>query len=485
MGAVRSGVALVLALSVSALAEGSTLDRDRDPVVLTGAELSSLLSADVGRVVAFRYGGGWTQIPVQIDERDVVDFGVVYNTSVSGITTLAYSDPGTYAGADSDPTFDADDELALMAADAGGRVSLPTALPAGTVGGGVELEILDPLDGGTGYVYLFRSDGSLAPGAGRSYGTYTFDLLAGSYIPDYDTSKGPNPEDSAFLSSLYRTHFSDRWIRDELNVTAGSASGIDILDRHKNMFGPNLCQRTEDTFSAGEGAFFANIDGPVRSIRSYMGANSGPLTQRIHLFYEGRQDVATHLRVHAIPGVMDLMDYSPAATGMSYYNDLNTGGVTVDGIPDTVTAGAGEWEMVTGAQGSVIIVHAFETDIPGFAATSYYSDDSTPSVAQCTGDAFEYATSGAWVAQGIPNTDPSQGAFNVMTSRRTVYYQAPGASVQDASRRRDQAATPLDVSVRPFGASPQLPVPSASPPALVGLAALLLGLGAWRVRRGR
>jgi hypothetical protein len=222
------------------------------------------------------------------------------------------------------------------------------------------------------------------------------------------------------------------------------------------MFGPGVCQRTEDTFSAGEGAFFANISGPVRSIRSYMGANSGPLTQRDHIFYEGRQDITTFLRVHAIPGVMDLYDYSPDATGMTYHNDLSPLGVVVDGSPDAVSPGAIEWEMVAGAQGSLIAVGWVETDIPGFAYTSYYSDDATPSVNQCTGDAFEYATSGVWIDTGIPNTDPSQGAYNILSANRVVYYESPGQTAADAELRFDQATTPLALVTAP------LPEPACS-----------------------
>jgi hypothetical protein len=265
---------------------------------------------------------------------------------------------------------------------------------------------------------------------------------------------GPNPEDSDFGSAYYAVHFSDRWIRDETNVYAGSATGVDILDRHKNMFGPGVCQRTEDTFSNGEGAFFTNKDGCVRAIRSYMGANSGPLTQREHVFYEQREDIVTYLRVHAIPGVMDLWDYSPDASGMTYYNDLNLGGVAVDGSPDSVTAGAITWELVAGQQGSLIHTATVETDIPSFAYTSFYSDDATPTYTQCTGDAYEYATSGVWIDTGIPNTDPTQGAYNILNSRRTVFYEPPGETTATAGLRRGQVDTPLTATVATYSPEP-------------------------------
>ena len=456
---VRTAAVFLSALLLPLAAQASTLARDRDPVVMAGLDLPSFSGVPVDRIAAFRYQGGWIQIPVQVDERDLVDARVVHNYPEYPIefSTLAYTDSTTYTGPDSDPLFDGDDELVFMAADAGDRVADARDLPAGLVAGsGLEVAISDPLDGGAGHVYLFETDGSVDPGAGASYGTYSFHLLAGSYIPNYDTMDGPNPEDSAFVSPLYRTHFSDRWIRDELEVTTPGSTGVDVLDRHKNLFGPGVCTRTEDTFSAGEGAFFANKSGPVRSIRSYLGANSGPLTQRDHLFYAGRQDITTFLRVHAIPSLMDLFDYSPAATGMTYRSDLDPQGVVVDGVPDAVSPGDIRWEMVTGGQGSVIVAHSVETDIPALAYTSYYSDDTTPGVRQCTGDAFEYATSGLWIDAGIPNTDPSQGAYQVLRSTRVVYYDPPGQTVADAEHRFEQATTPLAIATAP------LPEPACS-----------------------
>jgi hypothetical protein len=417
---------LVCGLLPAAPGQASTLTRDLDPVVLEGSDLPWLLGTAVDRVVAFRYEDGWVQIPVQIDERDQLDFGAVYGDAPSGVTTLAYTDPDTYSGPDSNPAFDGNDELVFMVMDAGASAPVGSGPPAGTLTGtAVELRISDPLDGGSGRVYLFESDGTLVPGAGTSYGSYSFNLLGGTYIPDYDTSNGPNPEDSSFVSPTYATHFSDRWIRDSLSVSVGGATGVDILDRHKNMFGPGVCTRTEESFSNGEGAFFVNKSGPVRSLRSYMGANSGPLTQRENIFYRDRQDILTYLRVHAIPGMMDLYDYSPAAAGMTYTNDLNTSGVTVDGSADSITAGPIEWEMVSGEQGSLVLLGGVATDIAGFAYTSYYSDDATPSVTQCTGDAFEYATSGTWINQGIPNTDPQFATFNYLTALRVIYYLPP------------------------------------------------------------
>ena len=430
----------------------STLDRDRDPVVLTGADLPSLAGIDPGDLVAFRYINGWQQIPVQVDERDVKDFADIYNLGGQyTFDNLVYTDTGTFTGPDSNSTLDSNDEVVFMARDAGGAAPPFAVEPFNVVpDSGLQLTITDPLDsGGTGYVYVFESS-SLDPGAGQSYVGYAFDLLSGDYMTTYDTAIGPNPEDTVVSTPYYSHHFSDRWIDDALSITAGSATGVDILDRHRNLLGLGSCGRSEDTFSDGEGAFVTNKSGPVRAIRSYVGANSGPLTQREHIFYERRQDMRTFLRVHEIGGLLDLFDYSPAASGMTYYDNLNTGGFTIDGIPETATTGPIVWQAVTGAQGAIAISINIETNISGFAYTSYYLDDTTPPEAQCTGDAFAYGVSGTWIDESIPCTDPSQSCTNEFTARRTIYYEEPGLTVGDAQALDAAAGAPLEVMTEAY-----------------------------------
>jgi hypothetical protein len=325
------------------------------------------------------------------------------------------------------------------------------AEPAGVLSAsGVRLLVEDPLaPGASGVVFLFEQDGSLDPSAGQQYVDYQFNLLSGDYKTTYNRTDGPNPENSTVTSPFYAHHFSDRWVSDELNIFDGAASGVDILDRHKALFAPGQCVRSEDTFVDAEGAFIVNKSGPVRGIRAYIGANSGPLTEREHFFYERRQDIGTNLRVHTIPSVMDFFDYSPAASGMTYYNDLNPVGVTVDGNPETPAAGAIAWELVTGPQGSLTMAGSVETNIPGFGYTSYYLDDTTPPVTQCTGDAFAYGSSGVWVNTTVPCTDPlftTSGCDHYLQTWRRMYYDAPGATPAIAAQHQAESATPLTLS---------------------------------------
>jgi hypothetical protein len=487
----------------------STLNRPADPVVLTASDVPSLVGIAPGQLVAFRYESDWQQVPVQVDERDTKSFEDIYQnpepwpgTPITGISELVYVDSGTFTGPDSDPTLDANDEIVFMAKDTG-AVPPSFSEPWGVISDtGVEVEISDPLNGSqTGYVYLFQQDGSLSPGAGQQYVSYTFDLLSGPYLTTYDTQYGPNPEDSLVTTPCYSHHFADRWISDEIRVMAGEATGVDILDRHKALFAPGVCTRSENTFSNGEGAFIVNKNGPVRAIRSYVGANSGPLTQRDHFFYERRQDIQTFLRVHTISGIMDFFDYSLAAAGMMYYDDLNTAGVTVDGNPDSVALGAIHWEMVSGTQGSLFMASLLSTNIAGFTYTSYYLDDSTPDVMQCTGDAFAYGSSGVQVNQTIPCTDPALDCTNYLHSTRVMYYEPPGLTLAGAQILNEQANAPLVTMSRPWGSVPgavggiaELPAIESDaaapagpgPLALGGLAAagaLLLVAGAWHARR--
>jgi hypothetical protein len=402
--------------------------RDFDPVVLQGSGLPDLIGTDPDDIVAFRYdtqAGAWDQVPVQVDERHLEHLTQLRNgTGSTGPMAIAYSDPAANAGADPVATFDADDEVAFMADDTGGEAPSGAARPTGVVAGsGVEVTVTDPLTptnplrgSGTGLVYLFVRSGALSPAAGDDYVDYEF---------------GPvdpmgHAESSTVSTDRYATHFSSRWARDRLHL----GGGPDLLDRHRNQFALGVCGRSEDTFSAGDGGYATNVDGPVRAIRSYLGANSGTYTQREHIFYRGTERVQTFLRVHAIPGIMDFYDYSGSAIGMRYRSSNTPGGVVIDGIPDAMPAAAPTWEAVTGAPGALVSVSTVETDIAGMGMQSYYSDDSTPATTQCTGDAFEYGASGTRITTPIPNTDPAAtGTVHTFTGTRWNVYLGPGEPV--------------------------------------------------------
>jgi hypothetical protein len=442
-------LAALVATTVTGVAPAgaAAVNRPADPVVLTGAQLSKLATAKPAQIVGFASTGtGWRQIPVQVDERKVLNFGTVYHGAANNVNIVGYASNKTWAGKDPNKSFDSDDELAFMARDAG-VVAVGSAQPAGTKAGtGVRVRITDPLvPGSESFVYLFRKGpggGKLRSGAGQHYVQYKFKVIGGN-AKNYKFADGPNPEDSLVTAPYYQHHFADRWASDRINVKAPGSSGADILDRHKSLFAPGNCGRSEDTFDDGEGAFITNTNGPVRAIRSYIGANSGPNTQREHVFYDRREDIRTNLRVHSIPGIMDFFDYSAAASGMTYRNNLNAGGVTINGSPDTLTSGAPIWEQVTGAQGSLTMVGSVSATFAPTGVTGYYLDDSTPPVTQCTGDAFAYGSSGTWFNGSIPCTDPGTGCTDKVSATRTIYFGGPGATAAQATALSNGVAQPL------------------------------------------
>lgn len=89
----------------------------------------------------------------------------------------------------------------------------------------------------------------------------------------------------------------------------------------------------------------------------YSGANSGPTTYRIHMFYRSREDVRTALRVHPFNSWMGFFDYSAAATGMVCRNHFNPAGSRStdcptrprDPRPDPLGDGVGVSGQVTAA----------------------------------------------------------------------------------------------------------------------------------------
>jgi hypothetical protein len=430
--------------------------RAADPVVVAGSVVSSLKGVPVGDIVAFRWSNRWVQVPVQVDQRKVVELNTVYGqpaNTTNPVKVVVYADPNTYAGAGSGLLGGLDD-IALMARDIGAQTPSTFSEPAGVLhNSGVRVQANDPLTGAIGYYYLFRRSGtSLSPGAGQHHVTYTFRLLSGAYKTTYNFSAGPNPENSVVVTNSYTRRFGDRWLDNLIVLKAGASTRVDIVDRHKALFAPGNCTRSEDTFDAGEGAFIANIVGPVRAIRSYIGANSGPYTERTHIFYDRREDIITDLRVHPIPAIMDFWDYSPAASGMTYTNDRNLGGVVIDGSPDSVASGAPLWEKVDGPQGSLTHVDRLITNISGLSRTNYYYDNATTPnpVTQCTGDQYAYGSSGTWVNSSIPGTDPHQGYTDTFQGRDTLFFEAPGQAVSVAQNHNRQVRNPLTLAATLF-----------------------------------
>jgi hypothetical protein len=499
---VAVSVAVVLALVVAAVGctrFGSNLSRPEEPVVLSGSSLPHLLGAAPSHVVAFAWdGGAWHQVPVQVDERDLVNPGQILHRSTtnwaklpdgSPFTILAYTPPATvppgyrvwstYTPTDSDPTVDANDEVSFVESDAGKVADAAAGTPADVdAASRQEVTITDPLTSDVGYVYLFTSPSLTGGGAGTTGVDYTFSLDSGDYRATYHMGSGaltpnntstPNPEHSTVTTSNYVLGFGDRWLNDGLQTTANGVTGADLLERGRVQFAPGVCGRSEDTFdnvipsSPYEGAFIANISGPVRAIRSILGANSGTYTANTDLFYPDRQDSIADLRVHQIPGVMAFDDFTTGLP-LRYSDDQNTD-VPIDGHLDTIAAAhPALWQLVSGDAGSIVTARTLSSDIPGLSLSTVELDQQPASPLPCTGD------TAAWGQNGVRVTGPGGGAMvctdptiyglsggcptvagqptaNVFTATRYRLFAGPNATTATASNFFQHVVSPLQTSV--------------------------------------
>lgn len=402
--------------------------RNEEPAILVGEDLGSLEGVPVDQIAGFRWtNSGWQQIPIQIDERHWKTAFELYgkeNVDVAFeiLDILAYADEKTFSGLDEDPNLDADDELVFMPYMAG----LPFAegnYPSHTIGAPFQISLRDELTNTTRYIYLFQQDGSLNPDAGQDLINYEYQLLQSGPFQEAYVLNGYNPEDSEVTTSYYKQHYSDDWLHDGLILKTGNTPNADLLDYYKMQYEPGACARHPGTFSAGAGMHIASFDGPIRAIRSWIGANSGSLITRTHTFYEQMDEITTHFRVHPIRGIMGYYDFSTEAADMTFYNQHNLSGVAVDGSPDLIDTTFANWSLLAGDQGSILMYQQIASNFPIDTIFSYYADQANSPVEQCIGDPHEVAANGWWIGQNLPNTDPrlSNDDYQLVLTRKNFF----------------------------------------------------------------
>lgn len=146
----------------------------------------------------------------------------------------------------------------------------------------------------------------------------------------------------------YRVYASGRWMVREFSITAPGTT---------NNYGPNVISRWKGRafqqspnsnvsvvgFEDEQVNWEANATllgwkaGPVRAIREIWGADSGTNVTKTETYYRDADVYHYHVRVHPIPpdGLYTSWDYRLG--GMTtYYNQLKTSGVPIDGINDNV-----------------------------------------------------------------------------------------------------------------------------------------------------
>ena len=344
-----------------------------------GAQVPGLVGAAPGAIVAFRWntelravgagaGAGRRaprRVPHQAPQRH----------RHHRPQALAYSDPAPTPAPTRSTTFDTNDEIAFMADDTGGRAPRPapatppawspppasgsrspTRWPPATRSRGHRRRLRLPLR-----ALRRRAVARRRRGLRR--------LRLRPRRPDRATPRTPRSRATGTPPTSPPAGHA---------TTCALGAGPDILDRHRNLFAVGYCGRSEDTFSAGDGGYATNIDGPVRVIRSYLGRQQRHLhPARAHLLPEHRAgaDVppgARHPRDHGLlrlqPGrrrdaVLELVDARPASRS------------TASPTPPAPPRPPGR--RSPGTQGAPRVVdHASQTDIAGpRRCRRYYRDD--------------------------------------------------------------------------------------------------------------
>ncbi len=434
-------------------------NRRAEPVVMKGEECSAtFIGQNIEDIVGFRFeNDNWIQIPVQIDEMVELDMSTPYGTSYTeglvGQTYLFYTDENTFIGADSDPGFDENDELVFMVSDAGMYAETNSNPPGVIDGSGVEVEVLDPLNSSRRYVYLYLQDGSLLQDAGVQYVDYQFEPLYDNY-PITDGT-----ENTWINTDYYSWNFSDTWVSDGMQIKHGTVPGDDLLEKQLLLLGPDLCEQNEMVFSDSFNlsVFLTNKNGAVRAIRSYMGAGDYAFTQRTHLFYQRKQDIITDIRTDQPLLYYDLFNYNSNIQGLSYTNNGFVDGIPIDGINENnATDFLLEWEMVTGDQGTLFLMHNVDqgaSESFTVQVDNYWNDGAQGSDYNCLDNGSGYGSSGIIV--NVPNicTEPLNQACSeddFLKLERSIYFEKPNLSVLDAFVHDRYNDVPLQMTCSPY-----------------------------------
>lgn len=365
----------LLALPALGLAQPATLRRTLDPVALSGEPLKAVWGAKTAelRLMAAR-GGKLAPIPFQVDKRDPDGAYMISGATVPPevSTEVGFDDKPesdkrarrikkfekrkddleeavrkgkiTQAEADrrkreayfeeQEDEIDYNDELVFMARDAGSRA----ARQDWPVADGVELQVKDPSDGGTAWVYLLDWKGKLPPPANpKDYLTYdpqrdqvTSDRIRMDFIDDKPLImngafvKGPDGKELPNLMDRFR---------------------FQIVVRPTILFcvALNFDENNVKSFTIGY------KDGPVRVIRrnlfwltiAGMKLPFVPQALVYFMFYDNGLMAPTQVENPFDPRYMLCkgsvggggIDFRAPLAGARVYTSRNPGGFLLDGYP--------------------------------------------------------------------------------------------------------------------------------------------------------
>ncbi|MFC1889541.1 hypothetical protein ACFL4G_07270 [Thermodesulfobacteriota bacterium] len=425
-----------------------TLARTSDPVTVRGERIRAFSRVPIEglRLYAEREGA-LIPIPFQVDEIDLRGLYVLPEGKRPN------RDAGDKQFAElTDGLVDANDELVFMAGDLGGRVGSPEA-PTGC-GRALEVEVVDPIDGGRGWAYLFECHDP-PPRSERDYVDFdpARDLIdAEGYVLGYSPDQ----------DLVYTEHIA---IKEE-----GGGDGSNLIDRMNIRFHASILIKSI-TFSRNEDDFVSEVisykDGPVRVMRRVgnrmrlvLGLRSPEIIA--YSVYYGRSIESPNtfnmpVSMKAVVKDVDFVgstDYSSSAIGMLFYSSGNRAGSIVDGISspqeDSIDREDNEWTVLTGPQGTIltrlVLGPKFRSQIGN--RLHYVDDKATPNRPE--NEHGQYPTIG-FIPTNLMELAPGLYHYNVHI------YVLPGYRPGDEKTRLDILDTPLQTRINPLGPTFQRP----------------------------
>ena len=301
--------------------------------------------------------------------------------------------------------------------------------------------------------------------------TYNFSLASGAYLSTYDHAAGPNTETSTvvhaqLLAPLHRPLAGER---AEASC-ARPATGADILDRNENQFTPDDCGRSRLTFARGRGRLPRQPQRPrPRDPRVPRREQRADDRAPADLLRRAARRTRPSSGCTGSPAVMSFLDYSAAATGMTYRNNNNLGR-----RDDRRRGRLGGGRARSRGRAWTARRERSRASTPGarrVAAEQVHLVLPRPReparrADPCQGDGGFYGASGPYVNGSIDSTDePANGTAPAdrLTSTRTLFFDAPGAA--NGALRRQQVTARLTTNVDP---PPAVPLRRWSRPRVVG-----------------
>ncbi len=357
-----TGLISLLFTLENGISQVNTLNRDYDPVVVSGM-FPDLTGAPMDELFVFRYNkmaSSWEMIPFQIDEKDT---------------------SGSYFTADQEQGLDANDEISFMARDAGDRADSTWIDDVTSQNfSRYEITVRDTSNGETtGWVYLYRSN--------------TLTLENQTDYVDYVAGPPGNAPADTVKGRTYTLGNSANGLPNFMAIpqTAGG-NGQDILD--KQSIEIVAIAVIAFTLNETDNLFTDSLvvkNGNIRVIRELLVDITVPLFGTVFndlpipVFYygfsytiSGTFDIPQTGLPVTIPRIQQSYNLNANAVGMKFFSNRNAD-VDVDGVPDTVDESIvpfpqeTTWTMFTGPQGS--FVNLFKVPAIGETRNLFYEDD--------------------------------------------------------------------------------------------------------------